>query len=105
MKYIISESKLDNIVFKYLDMNLKGLEKRKPMYYKGIVFAHPNEEYGILGYENDGDLYIYYKLIDEISSGFGLNGSDSKSIITRWVSDRYKLNVITTIRTSAHFNM
>ena len=105
MKYIIPENKLDNIIFKYLDLNLKGLEKRKTNYYKGIILAYPNQDYGILGWENDGTLYICHEIIDEISSGFGLNGSDSKSIITRWVSDRYKLNVITTIRTSAHFNM
>ena len=92
----IPENKLDKIVFKYLDLNLKGLEKRKPEYYEGVIFAYPNQEYGILGYENNGTLYIYYKLIDEISSGFGLNGSDSKLVIGRWVSDRYKLEVIKT---------
>ena len=93
MKYIIPENKLDKIVFKYLDLNLKGLEKRNPWIYKGIVFAYPNQEFGILGYENNGTLYIYYKLIYEISSTFGLNESDSKSIISRWVSDRFQLEV------------
>jgi hypothetical protein len=96
MKYIIPENKLDKIVFKYLDLNIKGLEKRKPKYYKGIILAYPNEEYGILGYENDGDLYIYYKLIDKISETFGLDKSDSESIIGRWASDRYQLEVINT---------
>ena len=96
MKYIIPENKLDKIVFKYLDLNLKGLEKRKFNYYKGIIFAYPNQNYGILGWENDGTLYIYHEIIDEISSGFGLNGSDSESIIGRWVSDRYQLEVINT---------
>ena len=88
MKYIIPENKLDKIVFKYLDLNLKGLEKRKPKSYKGIVFAYPDEKYGILGYENNGTLRIYYKLINEISSVFGLDESDSELIISRWVSDR-----------------
>ena len=96
MKYIIPENKLDTIVFKYLDLNLKGLEKRNPKHYKGIIFAYPDEEYGILGWKNDCSLYIYYKLIDEISSGFGLDDSDSESIIGRWVSDRYQLEVINT---------
>ena len=83
MKYIIPENKLDKIVFKYLDLNLKGLEKRKPKSYKGIVFAYPDEKYGILGYENNGTLRIYYKLINEISSVFGLDESDSELIISR----------------------
>ena len=91
MKYIIPENKLDKIVFKYLD--LKRLEKRKPKYFKGVVFAYPNYGYGILGWENNGTLHIYNKLINEISETFGLNESDSKSIIIRWVSDRYNLEV------------
>ena len=97
MKYIVPESKLDKIIFKYLDLNLKGLEKRKPKYYEGIMFAYPDEEYGILGYENNGSLYIYHELIDEISFSFGLNQSDSKSVITRWVSDRLQLEVKNTL--------
>ena len=96
MKYIIPENKLDNIIFKYLDLNLKRLEIRKPEYYEGVIFAYPNQEYGILGWDNDGDLYIYDEIIDGICSGFGLNRSDSKLVIGRWVSDRYQLEVIKT---------
>jgi hypothetical protein len=96
MKYIIPQDKVDKVVFKYLDMNLKGLEKKKPIYFEGIIFVYPNEEYGILGYENNGSLYIYHELIDEISSSFGMDRNDSKSIIGRWASDRYQLEVINT---------
>ena len=98
MKYIIPQDKIDNIVFKYLDLNLKGLEKRKPKYFKGVVFAYPNYGYGILGWKNNGTLYIYYDLINQISSTFGLYKSESQSIIGRWVSDRYKLEVRNTFR-------
>jgi len=98
MKYIIPQDKIDNIVFKYLDTTLKGLEKRKAEYFEGIVFAYPNEEFGILGLENDGNLYIYYELIDKISSGFGLNKSDCQTMIGRWVSDRFQLEGINTFR-------
>ena len=97
MKYIITENKLDKIIFKYLDLNLKGLEKKKPLHYEGFIFAYPDEEYGILGYENDGTLFIDNKLINKISSVFGLKVSDSKYLIGRWVSDRLQLEVITII--------
>jgi hypothetical protein len=93
MKYIIPQDKLDKIVFKYLDLNLKGLEKRKAKFYDGIVFIHPHEEYGVLGYRNGGTLYIYYELIEEISSTFGLDESESELLIGRWVSDRLQLEV------------
>ena len=98
MKYIIPENKVDKVIFKYLDLNLKGLEKRKPKFYDGFVFAYPDEEFGILGYENNGNLYVYYGLIEEISNGFGLEYSDSKSLISRWVSDRLQLEVINTYK-------
>ena len=78
-------------VYNYLD-NL-GLVKRKPAHYKGIVFTYPNENYGILGWTNDGTLFIIYEIINEISSKFNMNKSDSKSIIGKWVSDRFQLEV------------
>ena len=94
MKYIIPQDKVDKVVFKYLD--LKRFEKRKPKYYEGIIFAYPDKEYGVLGYENNGFLYIYHEIINEISSTFGMDLSDSKSIIGRWVGNRYQLEVINT---------
>jgi hypothetical protein len=97
MKYIIPQDKIDNIIFKYLDMNLKGLEKRKPKDWEGIVFYYPDEEHGILAWENDGTLFMYNKLVDEIDSTFGLNRDDSESIIGRWVSDRHQLEVLNTL--------
>ena len=103
MKYIIPQDKVDKIVFRYLDMNLKGLKKRKPKHYKGIVFAYPDEEFGILGWETDNILYIDYYLIEEISSTFGMVRSDSKSIIGRWVSNRFQLEVINTNKLPFHY--
>jgi hypothetical protein len=93
MKYIIPQDKIDKVVFKYLDLNLKGLEKRKYKNYEGIIFVYPDEEFGVLGYENNGTLYIYEGLVDEISDTFGLSGFDSKSVIGRWASNRLKLKV------------
>ena len=97
MKYIIPQGKIDKIVFKYLDTTLKRLEKREAKYFEGIVFAYPDEEFGILGWRNDGTLFIYPALIDEISETFGMGKSDSESIIGRWVSDRYQLEVRDTL--------
>ena len=93
MTYKIPQDKIDKIIFKYLDLNLKGLEKRKPKYYEGIVFAYPDKEYGILGWKKGGTLYIYYKLTDEIYSVFKLEESDIKSLIGRWVNNRLQLEV------------
>lgn len=95
MKYIITESKLDKIISKYLDIKLNGVEKRKGRYVD-IVFTFPNENYGVLGFEQPGDLYVYYKIIDEIISLFGMEESDALDVIGRYIEDRYNLEVINT---------
>ena len=92
MKYIITESRLDNIIFDYLDMKLNGLEKRKGRY-TDFIFVLPDEEYGILGWDKSGDLYVGLILIDDIQDMFGIERYDFFRIIERYVVDRYNLDV------------
>jgi len=97
MKYIIPQDKLEKLVFRYLDIQYGNLEQHKPKNYGGIVFKKPNDDsqFGIMGWDkNNETLYIYYKLVKEISSMFSLEYDDSKDIIVRWVEDRYKLKVV-----------
>jgi hypothetical protein len=58
MKYIITESKLDKVIFKYLDMKLNGIEKRNGTY-TDIIFVFPNNEYGLLGWKNQ-EFYMFF---------------------------------------------
>ena len=101
MKYTIPQEKLEKLVFRYLDMMYGDLEQHEAKTYKGTVLKKPSDktEYGIMGFrKNDGTLYIYYKLINEISSIFSLEYDDSKGLIGMWVEDRYKLKVGYTFR-------
>ena len=95
MKYIINENRLNDIIFKYLDMKLNGIEKRNGTY-TDIVFKFPNEEYGLLGWKESGDLYVFHELKDEIQNMFGLERPDALDVIGRYVEDRYNLEVIDT---------
>ena len=95
MKYIIKESKLNNIIFKYLDMKYGALEQKKGRY-SDIVFTFPGEEYGLLGWEKSGDLYVCYELRYEISNLFGLENVNSLRVIGKWVEDKYNLKVTNT---------
>ena len=97
MKYIIKENRLNDIIFKYLDIKYGALEQKKGKYVD-IVFHFPGEEYGILGWKKSGDLYVYYELRDEISNYFGLESNDSLRVIGKWVEDRYNLKVINTTK-------
>ena len=95
MKYIITENRLNKVIFNYLDTKLSGLKRKKGKYYD-IVFGFPNEEYGELAWEESGVLSIHYKLIDEISYYFGFDDTDAKKVIGKWVEDKYNLKVIKT---------
>jgi tetrahydromethanopterin S-methyltransferase subunit G len=92
MKITISENRIEQLIFKYLDKIFEKLEKVKGKYYD-IVFKYPGEEYGILGWEKSGMLWIYYKLIDNISSIIPIEKSEIQKIIGRYVEDRFNLEV------------
>jgi hypothetical protein len=100
MKVIIPENRLEQMIFKYLDVKFKDLEQSRGMYYE-IVFRFPDEEYGILGWDKTGNLYIYYKLIDNIFSFIPIKKTEIQKIIGRYVGSRYNLTVTDTFRHSA----
>ena len=92
MKYLITESKLDSIVFKYLDNQ------------DFVVIKMPNRLYYV---NSDGDEYaqiryhpkdrwctINYDLVDEVSKFFSLDNYDSISIINRWIENKLGIKSI-----------
>jgi hypothetical protein len=97
MKYIITESKLNKVIFKYLDMKLNGIKKIRGKHVD-IVFGFPNEEYGILGWGKPGNLYVGHEIVNEIKTLFGLEKPDALDVIGRYIEDRYNLEVINTHR-------
>ena len=92
MKITISENRIEQLIFKYLDKRFEKLEKVKGESFN-IVFKYPGEEYGILGCEKSCLLLIYYKLIDNISSFIPIEKSEIQKIIGRYVEDRFNLKV------------
>ena len=100
MESLITQNRLINIIFDYLDWKLNGIEKRKDIN-TDIIFAFPNEEHGLLGWKKSGILYVYYKIKEDIQNLFGLESSDALDVIGRYVEDRYNLEVKNTISLSA----
>ncbi len=91
MKFSITESKLNKVIFNYL--NLKHFIKKEIN--DRIYFLYNiDDEYAQIRYDkNDGLCFIYYKLIEEISLFFSLQFSDSKQVIGKWVEDTLQMEV------------
>jgi hypothetical protein len=55
------------------------------------------DEYGQIRFDkNDGWCMIYYELVNEISAFFSIQGSDSESLIRRWVENTLQMKVANT---------
>ena len=85
MKYLITESQLDKIVFKYLDnQDFIQIKKDNKIYF---VNSEGDKHVQISYDESNGSCGIYYRLINEISDFFSIEKSDSKEVIGRWVEN------------------
>ena len=96
MKYLITESQFDKVIFKYLD-NQDFVKDATP---KEIFFLNSiNDEQGVMVFDKKkGMLYISHNLIDEISSFFSISNVHSSNLITNWaqgyIDQRIRLNWI-----------
>ena len=95
MKYLITESQFDRAVFKYLDnQDFIQIDKDDKIYF----LNSENDEYAqIIFNKKSGWCGIYYKLIEEISSFFSLQESDSEDVIGRWVENTLQVKVTNTL--------
>jgi hypothetical protein len=94
MKYLITESQLDNIIFKYLDnQDFIQIERNDSIYFVNSE----GDEYAQIRYDKDDNwCVIYYGLVEEISAFFSMKGSDSESVIGRWVENTLQMKVTNT---------
>jgi hypothetical protein len=93
MKYIITESRLESLIFKYLDDKFEGIELKKGIS-DGLIFAFPRKKYGLMRWENTGELYTNYDISEEIGHMFSMDISDVLKVIGRYVESRYNLKVV-----------
>jgi hypothetical protein len=97
MKYLITESQLDRLIFKYLDnQDFIKFEKDGGVYF---INSEGDEYAQIKSSMTNEWCYISTKLIDEISSFFSLHYLDSKEVIGSWVSDTLQIKISYTLPT------
>ena len=95
MKYLITESQRDNIIFKYLDNQdfiVTGNET-------SLFFINSeSDKLAQIRYDEDSEVcFINIDLNKEISSFFSLGRDESQKVISRWVENTLKMKVTTTL--------
>ena len=95
MKYLITESQFDKVIFKYLDnQDFIQIDKGERIYFVNSE----GDGYSQIRFDKeDGFCFIYYKLINEISAFFSLQEYDSEQVIGRWVENTLQMKVTNTI--------
>ena len=95
MKYLITESQA-KIAATFLKLDMKNfiqIEKNNRIYFANSE----NDQYAQIRFDKyDGWCYIDYDLIEEISSFFSLQRSDSKEVIGKWVENTLQMKVTNT---------
>ena len=87
MKYLITESKLDSIVFKYLDnQDFVVIKMKNRLYY---VNSEDDEYAQVRYHPKDRWCTIHYDLVDEVSKFFSLDYGDSINVINKWIENKF----------------
>jgi len=91
MKYLITESQFDNVIFRYLNnQDFIQIDNRFDIFF----LNSEGDEYPQIVYtKSDGSCLIFINLIKEISSFFSLDEYDSKQVIGRWVENTLQMEV------------
>ena len=94
MKYLITESQFDKVIFKYLNnQDFIQIVKGNRIYFVNSE----GDEYAQIRYTtSDGWCFIDENLVEEISSFFSLRPSDSRQVISRWVENTLQMEVTNT---------
>ena len=93
MKYLITESQFDKAVFKYLD-NQDFIKVNKK---ENIFFLNSSDDKlsdaQIAYIKTDGECYIKYELMEEISEFFSIDIYEVNKIIGSWLENTIQRRV------------
>ncbi len=94
MKYLITESQREKVIFKYLDnQDFIQIEREDSIYF---VNSEDDTHAQIRYNKSSGWCYISWKLVNEISSFFSLEKTDSEQVIGRWFENTLQMRVTNT---------
>jgi hypothetical protein len=100
MKYKITDSQLEIVIFLYLDnQDFIKIERENSIYFVNSE----GDEYSQIRYDkSDGWCYISWELVGEISSFFSLEQTNAEQVIGRWVENTLQMRVTDTLSSFFH---
>jgi hypothetical protein len=95
MKYIITESQIDSIVFKYLDaQDFYHREDGGGHYFYESERSYKDNEYSKIAYFSMGqDCFISSDILTEVAEFFSLELTQSLMIIAEWVEGKLGIEI------------
>ena len=92
MKYLITESQLDRVIFKYLDnQDFVVIKMENRLYY---VNSEGDEYAQVRYHPKDRWCTIHYDLVEEIGNFFSLDTYESIGVINKWIEDKLGIKSI-----------
>ena len=89
MKYLITESQLGKVIFKFLD-NQKFVKIKKG---RNLFFTYSHDDdWGVIKYDNHL-LIINKDLTLEVMSFFSIDQDDAEILIRDWVSSKINIDI------------
>ena len=95
MKYIIAESQIDSLIFKYLnDLNLYIIEDKEDYYFFTSKQSWSRGEFAIIAYhKKHNDCFISSSILTEITGFFSLDLNTSMNVIKDWVENKLGIDI------------
>ena len=89
MKYLITESQIDKVIFKYLNnLDLYMIEDKGDYYFYTSKLSWSRGEFAIIAYhKNYDDCFISSSILTEIAGFFSLDLNTSLYVIKDWVEN------------------
>ena len=95
MKYLITESQINKLVYKYLnDLDLYMIEDRGDYYFWSSKESWLNRGNVLIStHRSNNDCFISSDLVSEISNFFSLDMNSAILLISGWVSGKVRFDV------------
>jgi hypothetical protein len=95
MKYLITESRLENLIYKYLDMKdlylLSTVNSRHFFYSRKSI---GDGEYPIISYDNKNkDCFVSSTFVEDVCSLFSIDPEYSLKVISEWVGNKLDVEI------------